>query len=214
MRKLLKRRKIWFYVVWDYSPTKVFLPRNGSNFRDSVPHIRQFTSFWRMPPKIDVTTLAVPFLWSIRKQTINLWFSACGPCVYYLENRILWSCTHVKSNSLVTVIITTPKKLKPDCFWNNKTKTNTFVSKVMAGWQHVYYSAKCVYFVTINSAGKQQRNENTSVNWQKQNNCEVRWTYMQHLPSAVESLTPSWGETGRDAPLRPYWSSLWRWSNR
>lgn len=38
------------------------LPRNGSNFLDSVPHIRQLTSFWRMPPNIAVTTVDAPFL--------------------------------------------------------------------------------------------------------------------------------------------------------
>lgn len=38
------------------------LPRNGSNFLDSVPHIRQLTSFWRMPPKMAVTTVDAPFL--------------------------------------------------------------------------------------------------------------------------------------------------------
>lgn len=38
------------------------LPRNGSNFLDSVPHMRQLTSFWRMPPNIAVTTVDAPFL--------------------------------------------------------------------------------------------------------------------------------------------------------
>lgn len=37
-------------------------PRNGSNFRDSVPHIKQYTSFCRMPPNTDVTIVEVPFL--------------------------------------------------------------------------------------------------------------------------------------------------------
>lgn len=36
--------------------------RNGSNFLDSVPHIRQLTSFWRMPPKMAVTTVDAPFM--------------------------------------------------------------------------------------------------------------------------------------------------------
>lgn len=37
-------------------------PRNGSNFRDSVPHIKQYTSFCRTPPNTDVTIVEVPFL--------------------------------------------------------------------------------------------------------------------------------------------------------
>lgn len=47
------------HVIWNTSST---LPRNGSNFLDSVPHIRQLTSFWRMPPKMAVTTVDAPFL--------------------------------------------------------------------------------------------------------------------------------------------------------
>lgn len=38
------------------------LPRNGSNFLDSVPQMRQLTSFWRIPPNIAVTTVDAPFL--------------------------------------------------------------------------------------------------------------------------------------------------------
>lgn len=49
-----------------------FVPRNGSNFRDSVPHIRQLTSFWSIPPKMDVTTLAVPFLQKVQNYIFNI----------------------------------------------------------------------------------------------------------------------------------------------
>lgn len=48
------------YGIWNTRGST--LPRNGSNFLDSVPHIRQLTSFWRMPPKMAVTTVDAPFL--------------------------------------------------------------------------------------------------------------------------------------------------------
>lgn len=50
------------FFFFFFLKTRGILPRNGSNFLDSVPHIKQLTSFWRMPPKMAVTTVEAPFL--------------------------------------------------------------------------------------------------------------------------------------------------------